>query len=210
VSWFDVAAAATAFALVFPAELPDKTFVATLVMATRMRPLAVWVGVSAAFFVQCVIAVTAGGLLSLLPQRLVAAVAALLFGAGAVLLIRGGLEARAAAAAEERAEEEATAARLSATTDVGPARSALTAFGVIFVAEWGDLSQLLTAGLAARTGEPVSVFVGAWLALVAVAGIGSLVGRWLVERVPLHRIRLVSGSILAVLAALSAYEVSAG
>ncbi len=129
---------------------------------------------------------------------------------GAVILIRGGLEARAAAAAEERAEEEATAARLSATTQAGFARSSLTAFGVIFVAEWGDLSQLLTAGLAARTGEPASVFVGAWLALVAVAGIGSLVGRWLVERVPLHRIRLVSGSVLAALATLAAYEAIAG
>ena len=209
-SWFDVAAAAAAFALVFPAELPDKTFVATLVMATRLRPLAVWVGVSAAFFVQCGIAVTAGGLLSLLPERLVAGLSAVLFGVGAVILIRGGLEARAAAAAEERAEEEATAARLSTATEVGSARSALTAFGVIFLAEWGDLSQFLTAGLAARTGEPASVFVGAWLALVTVAGIGSLVGRGLVERVPLHRIRLVSGSILAVLAAVAAYEAIGG
>ncbi|MET0740875.1 MAG: TMEM165/GDT1 family protein [Candidatus Nanopelagicales bacterium] len=209
-SWFDVAAAVAAFALVFPAELPDKTFVATLVMATRLRPLAVWVGVSAAFFVQCGIAVTVGGLLSMLPERVVAGLSAILFGVGAVILIRGGLEARAAAVAEERAEEEATAARLATTTEVGSARSAVTAFGVILVAEWGDLSQIMTAGLAARTGEPASVFVGAWVALVTVAGIGSLVGRWLVERVPLHRIRLVSGSILAVLAAVAAYEAVTG
>lgn len=209
-SWFDVAAAVAAFALVFPAELPDKTFVATLVMATRLRPLAVWVGVSAAFFVQCGIAVTVGGLLSMLPERVVAGLSAILFGVGAVILIRGGLEARAAPVAEERAEEEATAARLATTTEVGSARSAVTAFGVILVAEWGDLSQIMTAGLAARTGEPASVFVGAWVALVTVAGIGSLVGRWLVERVPLHRIRLVSGSILAVLAAVAAYEAVTG
>ena len=65
----DLAVAATAFALIFPVELPDKTFVASLVLATRYRPLPVWIGVSAAFFVQTVVAVTAGSLLSLLPSE---------------------------------------------------------------------------------------------------------------------------------------------
>ena len=41
----DLAVAATTFALIFPVELPDKTFVASLVLATRYRPLLVWVGV---------------------------------------------------------------------------------------------------------------------------------------------------------------------
>ena len=55
----DLAVVATTFALIFPVELPDKTFVASLVLATRYRPLLVWVGVSLAFLVQCVVAVTA-------------------------------------------------------------------------------------------------------------------------------------------------------
>ncbi len=155
-SWFDVAAAVTAFALVFPAELPDKTFVATLVIATRLRPLAVWVGVSAAFFVQCGIAVTAGGLLSLLPTRLVAGLSAALFGVGAVILIRGG--SRPGPRLRPRNGRGGGDRGPAVRDDAGrvcPVPS--TAFGVIFLAEWGDLSQLLTAGLAARTGEPVGV-----------------------------------------------------
>ena len=85
----DLAVAATVFALILPAELPDKTMVATLLLATRYRPAPVWVGVSAAFAVQCLLAVTAGQLLGLLPSRLVTAVAAVLFGVGALVLLRG-------------------------------------------------------------------------------------------------------------------------
>ena len=98
----DLGTVATAFALIFPVELPDKTFVATLVLATRYRPLLVWIGVSAAFVVQCLVAVVAGGLLSLLPLGLVGAVAGALFLVGAVVLWRGA----ASADAEETAEEQ--------------------------------------------------------------------------------------------------------
>src|SRR5712671_3543589 len=78
----------TAFALVFPAELPDKTALASLVLATRYRALPVWLGGAAAFAVQCAIAVTAGSFIALLPHRLVVGVAALLFATGAVLAVR--------------------------------------------------------------------------------------------------------------------------
>ena len=82
----------------------------------------------------------------------------------------------------------------------------ITSFVVLFTAEWGDLSQLLTAGLAARTGEPVSVGIGSWLSLILVAGIAVLAGRWLQQRVPIWRIRLVSGAILAALAVWTIVE----
>ena len=160
----DITVVVTAFALIFPVELPDKTFVATLVLATRYRPLLVWIGVSAAFFVQCLVAVVAGGLLSLLPPALVGAVAAALFLIGAVVLWRGAESADE----NEEAEEEAVATK--ATADVHGFRVVATSFAVLFLAEWGDLSQLLTAGLAARYEDPVSVFTGSWLALVTVAG----------------------------------------
>ena len=106
----DLGTVATAFALIFPVELPDKTFVATLVLATRYRPLLVWIGVSAAFVVQCLVAVVAGGLLSLLPTALVGAVAGALFLVGAVVLWRGA----ASADADEAAEEQQAAARTTA------------------------------------------------------------------------------------------------
>lgn len=204
----DFATVGLAFLLIFPAELPDKTFIATLVLSTRYRRLAVWVGVALAFAVQSAIAVAAGGLLALLPQRLVLGVTCVLFAAGAILMLVSGLRARSAEAAQEASEEEEfeEAAARRAGESTSALRIAITSFIVLFTAEWGDLSQLLTAGLAARTGQPVSVFLGAWLALIVVAGIAVLVGGWLQQRVALWRIRLVSALVLAGLAAWTLVE----
>ena len=197
----DLAVIATTFALIFPAELPDKTFIATLVLATRFRHLWVWLGVSAAFAVQVTIAVVAGGFLALLPARLVLGITAVLFIAGSVILVRGGLASRAAEREQEQDEAAEVEARVAASgTTVSAWRTFAVSFAVLFTAEWGDLSQLLTAGLAARTGQPLSVGVGSWTALIIVAGIAVLAGRWLQARVPIWRVRLVSGAILAALA----------
>jgi putative Ca2+/H+ antiporter (TMEM165/GDT1 family) len=192
---------ATAFALIFPVELPDKTFVATLVLATRYRPLLVWIGVSAAFVVQCLVAVVAGGLLSLLPSALVGAVAGALFLVGAVVLWRGAASAGAAEVAEERELAAETTAELHGF------RVVATSFGVLFLAEWGDLSQLLTAGLAARYHDPVSVFVGSWLALVTVAGLAVVLGRTLLRFVRLSTISRIGAVVCLLLACLAAYDV---
>jgi len=204
----DFATVGLAFILIFPAELPDKTFIATLVLSTRYRRLAVWIGVALAFAVQSAIAVAAGGLLSLLPQRLVLGITCLLFAAGAIVMLVSGLRARSAEIAEEEdeAEEFEESAERHARGSTSTLRIALTSFIVLFTAEWGDLSQLLTAGLAARTGEPFSVFIGAWLALITVAGIAVLIGGWLQKRVALWRIRLVSAAVLAALAAWTLWE----
>ena len=86
---------AAAFILVLPVELPDKTLFATLVLATRFKPLPVFTGVGLAFAVQSLIAVTAGSLLTLLPDAVVSAVVAVLFLVGAVILwrsVRSGAE----------------------------------------------------------------------------------------------------------------------
>lgn len=196
-----IAVIATAFVLIFPVELPDKTFVASLVLATRYRPLPVWLGVSAAFLVQSVVAVTAGGLLSLLPTVVVLSVAGILFAIGAVVLWHGA----------RRADKEGTGdgAGVSdrAAREVSGWRAAATSFGVLFVAEWGDLSQLLTAGLAARFHDPVSVLVGSWSALVVVAGLAVLLGRTLLRHVRLALIRRVGALVCTVLAVVAAYDV---
>ena len=198
----DLGTVATAFALIFPVELPDKTFVATLVLATRYRPLLVWIGVSAAFVVQCLVAVVAGGLLALLPTALVSAVAGTLFLVGAVVLWRG-----AASADKEETADEQEAAAARTTADVNGFKVVATSFGVLFLAEWGDLSQLLTAGLAARYHDPVSVFVGSLLALVTVAGLAVILGRTLLRFVRLSTIRRVGAVVCLVLAGLAAYDV---
>ena len=202
----DIAIVLTTFALIFPAELPDKTFIATLVLATRYRHLWVWIGAVAAFGVQMVIAVVAGGLLALLPQRLVLGITFVLFAAGAGLLIKGGLESRAEEAREVADEEAAISSRAEQQNPSSALRVFVTTFVILFTAEWGDLSQLLTAGLAARTGSPMSVFIGAWAALIAVSGLAVLVGRWLRDRVPIWRIRLISGALLAGIAVWTAIE----
>jgi putative Ca2+/H+ antiporter (TMEM165/GDT1 family) len=193
----------TAFLVLLPVELPDKTFIATLVLATRFRPLLVWIGVGAAFAVHTLVAVTAGGLLSLLPRTPVLLAAALLFVVGAVLLWRS---ARTADAEEAEAEEE-FARKIK--TDAGGFRAVATSFGVLLLAEWGDLSQLFTAGLVVRYEDPVSVFVGAWLALLVISGIAALVGRALLQRLRLGVIQRVAACVCAVLAGLTLFEVVA-
>jgi putative Ca2+/H+ antiporter (TMEM165/GDT1 family) len=183
-----------ALALIAPAELPDKTFVATLVLATRFRPLVVWLSVSAAFAVQTTIAVAAGQVLSLLPRTPVLLVTAALFATGSVLMLRG------AGAVDPREEEVAERDAVESVVRSGHRRAFSVSFLVLFAAEWGDLSQLTTAGLSARYDAPVEVWLGAWLALTAVAGVAALAGRWLVARVPFSTVRRISGVLLWLLA----------
>lgn len=191
--------ALAAFVVILPVELPDKTFIATLVLSTRYPALPVWLGVIAAFAVQSLLAVTAGHLLSALPPLPVALAAAALFAAGAVLLARRARRADADAAAEEREY----GAKLT-----GPRRSGLRAaaasFVVLFTAEWGDLSQLFAAGLVARGQSPVATFVGAWLALCLVSGAAVLAGRWLLRRVRLAVVTYAGAAVCAVLAVATA------
>lgn len=196
----DFGVVATAFVPLLLLELPDKTFIATLVLSTRYRPLTAWLGVGLAFGVQCAIAVTAGGLLSRLPEAPVAFSAATLFAAGAVLLWRG-----AGQADEGEAETEQQIASKLTREGTGP-RAVLACFLVIFIAEWGDLSQLFTAGLAARYADPVSVFVGSWAALLVVAALGALLGKALLARVRLATIRRVGAVVCAGLAVITLTE----
>lgn len=187
----------TAFILIVPVELPDKTFVATLVLSTRYRALPTWIGVSAAFAVQCAVAVSAGALISKLPKTPVELFAALMFLIGAVVLFRG---ARKADQEEAEAEEEYN----RKITDTRTGWRAVTAsFLILFAAEWGDLSQIMTATLVARGGHPLAVGLGAWVALASVAGAAVLLGRWLLKRVRLSVIRYIGSSVCAILATLT-------
>src|SRR3954447_12702588 len=191
--------ALTVFALIFPAELPDKTFVATLVLSTRYPGWPVFVGVAAAFIVQTTVAVAAGGLISLLPARPVHAFTALMFAIGAVLMLRSKSEA-----AEEEREVTAELAEEPATASFR--RAALTSFGVLFAAEWGDLSQVLTASFAAKYGDPAAVFVGALLALWMVAALAIAGGRTLLRVVPVTWVRRLAGGLFATLALVTGLQ----
>ena len=189
-----------AFGLVFPVELPDKTLIATVLLAARYRPLPVFVGVCCAFAVQCVIAVAFGGVLTLLPSRVVAAVVAVLFGIGAVVLLREGFGRSDSDEDEDRLDDAAPVVVRSSR------RIAATAFGVLFVAEFGDASQLATAALTARYGAPLSVWLGSWLALVSVAAIAVLVGKRVGDRLPRQLFQRVAGFLFTALALWAAGE----
>jgi putative Ca2+/H+ antiporter (TMEM165/GDT1 family) len=191
---FSLAIAATAFGLIFVGELPDKTAVASLVLGSRYRPAPVLIGVCTAFALHVVVACAAGGLIGRLPHRPIEAVTAALFLVGAILLFRSNPD-------EAREEGEREADKIAAG---GQKRIALASFGVVAVAEFGDLTQLLTAGLAARYHEPFSVGVGALLALWSVSAIAVLAGRTLLRVVPLRRVQQLAAVVLSILAVISA------
>jgi len=207
----NLAVAATVAALVFPAELPDKTFIASLVLSTRFPPLLVWLGVAGAFVVHAAIAVGAGSLLRLLPHEAVQIVVAVLFAGGAAYLLF------VPESAEEDKGEQVAEAAPGQAQPVTPGRAEpgepggasvrralLTSFGVVFVAEWGDLTQILTANLAARYHDPLAVFTGATVGLWAVAAIAVVAGRALPRLIPLTLIRRLAGTALLGFAVASA------
>ena len=89
-------------------------------------------------------------------------------------------------------------------------RVATTAFAVIFVAEWGDLTQILIANLAAHYHAALSVGIGSALALWAVAAIGVVGGQGVLRVMPAATMHRVSGVLLALLAAVAAWSAVRG
>jgi putative Ca2+/H+ antiporter (TMEM165/GDT1 family) len=167
--------AAAVFVVIFLIELPDKTALAALLLATRHRPIPVFVGAAAAFLVQSLVAVIAGSIFGLLPREPVRIGAGILFLVMAALLVRQNLK-------KVEVDEAAALDR----EEGRHRRPFVTAFMVVFVAEWGDLSQLATAAFQARYREPVIVFTAATLALWVVSAIavvlGNRLGAWIPER----------------------------
>ena len=189
----------TVFGIVFLAELPDKTALASLVLGTRYRPLHVFAGTAAAFLVHVVLAIAAGSLLALLPGRVLHAVVGALFLIGAVLLLRGRHE-----------EEEEEELKLGGDKPATFRRVAAMSFGVILVAEFGDLTQIVTANLAAKYHDPISVGIGAVLGLWAVAGLAIVGGRGLLRVVPITVVTRIAAAIMGVLAVFSIVEAIRG
>ena len=193
----DFTALVLTFGAIFVVELPDKTFLATLVLATKYRPFLVWLGVGAAFAVQTTVAVLLGHAASFLPGDLVHIVALVMFLAGAVILIREG-----------RSHQQSTGQEfVEDAKDVTGWRAVLASFLVLFAAEWGDLSQLLTISLVARYEAPVSVFIGALSALLLVSGLAVIAGRTLLRFVALHVLHYVGAGVCLLLAALTLVEI---
>ncbi|MEU0382978.1 TMEM165/GDT1 family protein [Streptomyces chartreusis] len=186
---------AVVFGVVFLAELPDKTALAGLVLGTRYRASYVFAGVAAAFALHVALAVAAGSVLTLLPQQLVHALTGVLFLGGAAMLLMKKDEDEG----EVRKPENQSFWKVSGA-----------GFMLILVAEFGDLTQIMTANLAARYDDPLSVGLGAVLALWAVAGIGIVGGKALMKKVPLRLITQIAALVMLGLGVWSLWEAVAG
>ena len=188
-----------AFATIFVAELPDKTMLATIVLSARFRrPFSVWAGAAAALTTQVMIATTAGRLLSLLPQRPVRFAVAALFAIGAVVLWRSRADEpdeHEQIAGDLPDRDNATARRVGA---LSARRIVATVYGIVFIAEWGDLTQLATASLAAK-GHASSVFLGAAAAMITVAAVGVAAGRTLLRAIPARVLQRIAAVVFAAL-----------
>ncbi len=185
--------AAIVFCTVLVAELPDNSGLASLVLGTRyQRAGAVFAGAAAAFAVHVVVAVTCGSLLGLLPHRIVQIAVAVVFLAGAVLVLRGD------SGDEDEARMKAGAAGFWAV--------AATSFGVILLAELGDLSDIVIADLAARYHDPVPVGIGSVLALWSVVALAIVGGRRLQRILPLRWIARLAALAMVVMAGFTLAE----
>ena len=197
-----LAIVATVFGIIALAELPDKSLIATLVLSTRYRRLPVFAGAASALTLHVAIAVTAGQLLTLLPQQALSAVVACLFLGGAAYLLISSVR-------HSDGHEDADAARQGAA-QLSFARVFATTFGILFLAEWGDITQITVANFAARYADPVAVGVGAALALVAVSALTVNVGARTLKVLPMAWIQRITGTILIGFGAYSIVQAVTG
>jgi putative Ca2+/H+ antiporter (TMEM165/GDT1 family) len=177
------------FGTITAVELPDNSGLASLVLGTRYRPGGVFAGTAAAFALHAVLAVTAGSLLALLPHKIVQIAVAVVFLAGAVLVLRADTD-------------DDDDARLKADA-AGFWPVAATSFGVIALAELGDLSDITMANLAARYHDPVAVGIGSVLGLWLVAALAITGGRGLLRILPMRWISRLAALIMIAMAAIT-------
>ncbi|GGQ51043.1 TMEM165/GDT1 family protein [Kitasatospora griseola] len=189
--------AALTFGIIFLSELPDKTALASLVLGTKYRASYVFAGIAAAFAVQVALALVAGSLLALLPQRWVEGVSGVLFLVGAGMLLW-----------HKEDEDEEGEAKEPANSSFW--KVAGTSFVIVAVAEFGDLTQIMTANLAAKYADPLAVGLGSWLALCAVGGIAIVGGQKLLQHVPMKVIVRVAALAMIALAGFSLFKAITG
>jgi putative Ca2+/H+ antiporter (TMEM165/GDT1 family) len=150
------------YALIFIAELPDKTAFATLMMAGEGSFLALFFGVALAFLIQTAVAVVFGGWIGLLPQTLVHGTTGILYLIFSWMALKRPIE-------NDESPEKSKKSTFFKTL--------LKSFLVIFIAEWGDLTQLTSASLTARYHDRFTIFWASLLALWTVTLIALMMGK---------------------------------
>ena len=185
---------ALVFGVMFVAELPDKSLFASLILGSRFPAQYVWLGAATAFLVHVIIAVTAGSLLTLLPHRVLEGVIAALFLAGSVLVFSG----------RHGLENPPKFHKPGLEVVHHPMKIFATAFGVIFIGEWGDITQIATANYAAKYHDALNVAIGATLGLWTVTALAIVFGTKALTLVPPRILQKVTGLVLLAFGLFSA------
>jgi len=182
------------FGIIFLAELPDKTALAILIMASQKNPVAVFLGVCGAFFIQNIIAVLFGSLFGFLPPQIVHVCSGILFLIFAYLMWK-------------QREEKPNKKTLPVKGFF--LKTIWSSFIVIFIAEWGDLTQLAAATLIAKTHQPVTIFLSATLALWTTTGLAVLIGAQVKKIIRPHILQTIAAVVFAIVGLVLLFEVFA-
>ncbi len=168
------------FTLIFVSELPDKTAFAVILLATREGASRVFCGVALAFLIQSIVAVLFGGLIGRLPEAWVHLGTGLMFFGFAIhTYIQLG---------KLGPEEKDGSQPNSKSKAFWP--SVWRSFLLIFIAEWGDLTQIATASLAAKYHEEIAtILISSTLALWLVTAIAILVGQKLQHLIDIEKLK---------------------
>ncbi len=172
-----------AFAVVFLAELGDKTQLLALSLAARYRTITVLAGITVAFAITNGVSVVIGGLLgAALPTTAIAVGGAIAFFGFAIWTLRGD-------------DDDDDAPR------IGGRSVFLSIVGAMLIAELGDKTMLATATLAARD-APLATWFGATLGITASAALAVFVGRVLGDRLPRRAVRTGAAALFALFGVL--------
>ncbi len=171
------------YALIFLAEIGDKSQLVCMLLASRYRRLPIFLGASTAFSILNILAITLGSILAgLIPQNIMAALVITMF---SIFGLKSLLE---------RMGEEDDISEKSGHSVF------ITTFMMIFVAEFGDKTQLTVAALGASS-DPVAIYIGATTALITTTLLGVMGGKWLTKFVSPLTLHRVSGVLFLTFAA---------
>ena len=183
-AWLSTAGAT--FLLIALAEFGDKSQLVCMTLAARHRGLPVILGAVAAFAILNLLAVLFGAAIAAwLPEWVVTAAVAVLFAVFGISALRYE---------EEDGDEE-----IAEKPSYGIFAST---FLMIFLAEFGDKTQIAVAGLGS-TADAMATWVGATLALACTSILGVAAGRRWLNRLPLKWIHRISGVFFLLLALLA-------
>lgn len=182
-------ASLSTFALIALAEIGDKSQLVCMTLTTRHRHWPVLLGAAAAFSVLNILAVVFGaGVAAWIPEPLMAGIVAVLFAFFGIHALRKQDEE------EDEAVQEKPGHGIFITTLL-----------LIFVAEFGDKTQIAVAGLA--TGLPaLPVWLGASAALIVISALGIWAGRTVLQRLPIHWLHRLAGGVFLLFALLAGWR----